>query len=183
MYNYLDSYRFFRQTNTATTARKTITATAIIVATTSICNPPTVSTLFPVTPGSSNSTFSVGSVILSDSLGYGTGFSEDDLVVGLVNEFEDRTLVGWALDGAEKVICVGLADGPEDIIFVGGMDGAEDVTCVGLEVIVEGAGAENKKKIKIDVLVQGKYILSFQAIWTSQLTNDIKYHRVHAFKL
>lgn len=144
MYNYLDSYRFFRQTNTATTARKTITATAIIVATTSICNPPTVSTLFPVTPGSSNSTFSVGSVILSDSLGYGTGFSEDDLVVGLVNEFEDRTLVGWALDGAEKVICVGLADGPEDIIFVGGMDGAEDVTCVGLEVIVEGARAENK---------------------------------------
>ena len=57
-----------------------------------------------------------------------------------------------------------MADGPEDIIFVGGMDGAEDVTCVGLEVIVEGAGAENKKKIKIDVLVQGKYILSFQAI-------------------
>ena len=55
-------------------------------------------------------------------------------------------------------------DGPEDIIFVGGMDGAEDVTCVGLEVIVEGAGAENKKKIKIDVLVQGKYILSLQAI-------------------
>ena len=67
-------------------------------------------------------------------------------MVGLVNEFEDRTLVGWALDGAEKFICVGLADGPEDIIFVGGMDGAEDVTCVGLEVIVEGAGAENKKK-------------------------------------
>ena len=67
-------------------------------------------------------------------------------MVGLVNEFEDRTLVGWALDGAEKVICVGLADGPEDIIFVGGMDGAEDVTCVGLDVIVEGAGAENKKK-------------------------------------
>lgn len=84
----------FVKTNTATTARKTITATAIIVATTSICNPPTVSTLFPVTPGSSNSTFSVGSVILSDSLGYSTGFSEDDLVVGLVNEFEDRTLVG-----------------------------------------------------------------------------------------
>ena len=120
-------------------------ATAITPATTSIFNPPTVSALFPVTPGSSNSTFSVGSVILSDSLGYSTGFSEDDLVVGLVNEFEDRTLVGWALDGAEKVICVGLADGPEDI-FVGGMDGAEDITCVGLEVIVEGAGAENKKK-------------------------------------
>ena len=172
-------------TNTATTiATATIKTTAITAIFTFISNPPLVSALFPVTPGSSNSTFSVGSVILSDSLGYSTGFSEDDLVVGLVNEFEDRTLVGWALDGAEKVICVGLADGPEDIIFVGGMDGAEDVTCVGLEVIVEGAGAENKKtKTKIDVLVQGKYMLSFQAIWTSQLTNDIKYHRVHAFKL
>lgn len=169
--------------NTATIPATTIIATAITTAITFICNPPTLSALFPVTPGSSNSTFSVGSVILSDSPGYSTGFSEDDLVVGLVNEFADRTLVGWALDGAEKVICVGLADGPEDIIFVGGMDGAEDVTCVGLEVIVEGAGAENKKKIKIDVLVQGKYILSLQAIWTSQLTNDIKHHRVHAFKL
>lgn len=119
--------------NTATIPATTIIATAITTAITFICNPPTLSALFPVTPGSSNSTFSVGSVILSDSPGYSTGFSEDDLV-------------GWALDGAEKVICVGLADGPEDIIFVGGMDGAEDVTCVGLEVIVEGAGAENKKK-------------------------------------
>lgn len=145
MYNYLDSYRFFRKANTATTTATTI-KTAIAAPITTICNLPSVSALFSVTPGSSNSTFSVGSVILSDSLGYSTGFSEDDLVVGLVNEFEDRTLVGWALDGAEKVICVGLADGPEDIIFVGGMDGAEDVTCVGLEVIVEGAGAENKKK-------------------------------------
>lgn len=132
--------------NTATIPATTIIATAITTAITFICNPPTLSALFPVTPGSSNSTFFVGSVILSDSPGYSTGFSEDDLVVGLVNEFADRTLVGWALDGAEKVICVGLADGPEDIIFVGGMDGAEDVTCVGLEVIVEGAGAENKKK-------------------------------------
>ena len=132
--------------NTATIPATTIIATAITTAITFICNPPTLSALFPVTPGSSNSTFSVGSVILSDSPGYSTGFSEDDLVVGLVNEFEDTTLVGWALDGAEKVICVGLADGPEDILFVGGMDGAEDVTCVGLEVIVEGAGAENKKK-------------------------------------
>lgn len=145
MYNYLDSYRFFRKANTATTTATTIKNAAIAAPITTICNLPSVSALFPVTPGSSNSTFSVGSVILSDSLGYSTGFSEDDLVVGLVNEFEDRTLVGWALDGAEKVICVGLADGPEDI-FVGGMDGAEDVTCVGLEVIVEGAGAENKKK-------------------------------------
>lgn len=146
MYNYLDSYRFFRKANTATTTATTIKTAAIAAPITTICNLPSVSALFSVTPGSSNSTFSVGSVILSDSLGYSTGFSEDDLVVGLVNEFEDRTLVGWALDGAEKVICVGLADGPEDIIFVGGMDGAEDVTCVGLEVIVEGAGAENKKK-------------------------------------
>lgn len=146
MYNYLDSYRFFRKANTATTTATTIKTAAIAAPITTICNLPSVSALFSVTPGSSNSTFSVGSVILSDSLGYSTGFSEDDLVVGLVNEFEDRTLVGWALDGAEKVICVGLADGPEDIIFVGGMDGAEDVTCVGLDVIVEGAGAENKKK-------------------------------------
>ena len=82
-------------TNTATTtATPTIKTTAITAIITSICNPPLVSALFPVIPGSSNSTFSVGSVILSDSLGYSTGFSEDDLVVGLVNEFEDRTLVG-----------------------------------------------------------------------------------------
>ena len=80
--------------NTATIPATTIIATAISTAITFICNPPTLSALFPVTPGSSNSTFSVGSVILSDSPGYSTGFSEDDLVVGLVNEFADRTLVG-----------------------------------------------------------------------------------------
>ena len=120
-------------TNKVTTAATmTNKATPMTTATASIVNPPTVSARFPVTPGSSNSTFSVGSVILSDSPGYSTGFSEDDLVVGLVNEFADRTLVGWALDGSEKIICVGW------------VDGAEDVICVGLEVIVEGAGAENK---------------------------------------